>query len=102
MERTCLKIGKTLLAALLAAALSLPIMGGISKQAWANEPETVASGSRSFDGTLSDRPAALPTGALPLAGGPATRANEDVTLSIKAGAATPVEGLANTYCFPDL
>lgn len=28
MERTCLKIGKTLLAALLAAALSLPIMGG--------------------------------------------------------------------------
>ena len=102
MERTCLKIGKTLLAALLAAALSLPVMGGISKQAWANEPETVASGSRSFDGTLSDRPAALPTGALPLAGEPTTRANEDVTLSIKAGAATPVEGLANTYCFPDL
>ena len=33
----------------------------------------------------------------------ATRANEEeVKLYIKAGAATPVEGLANTYSFPDL
>ncbi len=33
----------------------------------------------------------------------ATRANqEDVQLFIKAGAATPVDGLANTYSFPDL
>lgn len=33
----------------------------------------------------------------------ATRANQDdVQLFIKAGAATPVDGLANTYSFPDL
>lgn len=33
---------------------------------------------------------------------PALLADDEVKLTIKAGAATPVDGQANTYCFPDL
>lgn len=102
MERTCLKIGKTLLAALLAAALSLPIMGGISKQAWADEFAAEVNDSGVFSAAAANGSKALAARALPLANKSATGANQEVTLTIKAGAATPVEGQANTYCFPDL
>ena len=102
MERTCLKIGKTLLAALLAAALSLPIMGGISKQAWADEFAAEVNDSGVFSAAAANGSKALAARALPLVNKSATGTNQEVTLTIKAGAATPVEGQANTYCFPDL
>lgn len=82
MERVFPKSLKAFMAALLAAAMAVPFTGGgVSQRAWADEPVAAAA---------------------PLAAEPAAQANENVKLTIKAGAATPVDGQMNTYCFPDL
>lgn len=82
MERVFPKSLRAFMAALLAAAMAVPFTGGgASQHAWADEPVAAAA---------------------PLAAEPAAQANENVKLTIKAGAATPVDGQVNTYCFPDL
>ena len=69
---------KASLALLLAATMALPLTGGgASRLAYADEPQAGDAGI-------------------------AAQANENVKLTIKAGAATPVEGQTNTYHFPDL